>query len=194
MTSRFLVAAALLALTAGAPQADDKKPAAPDMQAMMAAMMKHATPGEHHKLYEKLVGKWTYTGQFFMGDTPTPFAGRAERKMILDGRFMTDHVFGDPPMVFEGMGWSGYDNHKKKYVYVWIDSMTTSLMTGEGTYDPATKTLTMTSEGFDPAAGAIIKGKDTTKFVSDDEVHHTFYKVVEGKEIKTMEMKYQRAK
>ena len=35
---------------------------------------------------------------------------------------------------------------KKKFVGSWVDNMGTGIMFSEGTYDPATKTFTYTSE------------------------------------------------
>ena len=43
---------------------------------------------------------------------------------------------------FQGLGFTGYDNHPKKYVGVWIDNMTTSIMTSSGTFDAGGKTFT----------------------------------------------------
>ncbi|MBX7105477.1 MAG: DUF1579 domain-containing protein [Gemmataceae bacterium] len=195
MSVRILAAVAGLAVLLGYVAADDKKKAGePDMQAMMAAMMKHATPGEHHKVYEQMVGKWTYTGKATMGNETAELTGKSERKLLMDGRFMHDHVVGDATMPFEGIGISGYDNHTKKYFYVWFDSMSTSMMRGEGDYDSRTKTLTMNAEGYEAAAGAVIKMKDVLTMKSADEIEHTFYKLVNGKEVKTMELHYKRAK
>ena len=52
-----LLAVAMFAVVA---VADDKKGAAPDEKTIMANMEKHATPGEHHKKLEPMVGTWTY--------------------------------------------------------------------------------------------------------------------------------------
>ena len=49
-------------------------------------------------------------------------------------------------MQFKGMGVEGYDNVKKKFVSSWIDNMGTGIQFSDGTYDPATKTFTYTSE------------------------------------------------
>ena len=49
-------------------------------------------------------------------------------------------------MQFKGMGIEGYDNVKKKFVGSWIDNMGTGIMMSEGTYDPATKTFTYTTD------------------------------------------------
>src|SRR5438552_2582640 len=140
----LLVLAELSATAQGkkdAPKAADDKTAA-----MMAAYMKHATPGEGHKKLQPLIGSWTYTGKFWMdpGAPPMEGKGTAERKWILDGRFMDETVKGQMPGLppFEGHGLTGYDNHTKKYVGIWIDSMTTSVTVSHGTMDSAGKVLT----------------------------------------------------
>ena len=76
MTRTALLAAILLVT---AVVADDKKPAADD-KAMMEAMMKQATPGEHHKALDPLVGDWTYTAKFWMA--PAPSDGNGGRSQV----------------------------------------------------------------------------------------------------------------
>ena len=48
---------------------------------------------------------------------------------------------------YYGRGMDTYDAKKKKYVSYWFDSMGTTPLSMEGTYDKATKTLTMAGEG-----------------------------------------------
>ena len=120
--------------------------------------------------------------------------GKSEGQTIMDGRFTLMQVQGDASFPFEGRGCYGYDNHKKKYWYGWVDSMTTSLTTAEGTYDARTKTFTFNSEGFDPMEGKVCKGRETIEFKSKDELVHTFYKLDGGKEAKMMEITCKRAK
>jgi hypothetical protein len=203
MKCRMLALTAVLGLVAGLGLAQDRKGdkkagGPPDMEKAMAAMAKHAAPGEAHAAYKPLVGKWTYVGKMWMDPTdPNPgmtMEGKSEIQMIMDGRFCMNHVKGDPPMPFEGRGCYGYDNASKKYWYAWIDSMTTSLTRAEGTYDARTKTFTFTSEGFDPMEGKVVKGKDTMHIKSNDEIIHTFFKMMDGKEVKMMELTCKRAK
>jgi len=199
MTVRLLAFAAAVALLSGSLTAQEKKAGgAPDqkMQEMMQKMAAHGTPGPAHEALKQLVGKWTYKGKMWMDPAAPPMemTGTSERKLIMEGRFLTDHIKGDPPMPFEGMGWSGYDNHSKKYWYTWIDSMTTSVMTAEGTYDAKTKTLTFNSECYDPGEGKVCKGKDVTVFKGNNEIVQTFYKLEGGKEVKMMEITSTRAK
>lgn len=192
-----ITALAGLALIAGSYlAADDKKKSGPDagQMAAMEAMMKHSMPGEHHKALQAFVGNWTYTGTYYMGGEKIPLTGSAERKLLMEGRYLHDHVRGDSPQPFEGLGWTGYDNHTKKYFSTWIDSMTTSLMRAEGDYDPKTRTFTMISEVFDAGAGKVQKGKDVCVIKSADEMHQVMYKLVDGKEEKVMEFHYKRKK
>lgn len=196
---RTLLGLVALALTMGLaldPALAQDKKEGPDEKKMMEAWMKHGTPGEHHKVLEKLTGSWTYTGQFIMGpDKVVPIKGTAERKMILDGRFLQDHVKGDNSgMPFEGYGMIGYDNATKKYVGSWADSMTTSLSTLEGTYDEKTKTLTAISDTYDPFTKKVTKSRDVTRLISNDEVETNFFNLVDGKEVKMMTINYKRKK
>jgi hypothetical protein len=62
----------------------------------------------------------------------------------LNGLWLHEHFkgdFGGAP--FEGRGSTSYDLAKKKYVNVWIDSLITSPMLSEGTYDKSARTLTL---------------------------------------------------
>jgi hypothetical protein len=191
MSVRHLALVAVSAFLIGSLAADDKKAGKPDLNAMMAAMAKHGQPGEHHKALAHLAGKWKMSGKMWMDPAadPMPFAGTSERKLIMDGRFLADQVSGDESFPFEGKGWVGYDNHTKKLTWAWIDSSTTSIGTGEGTFDPATKTFTMTGESYDPTMGKVVKGKEVTQ-VKGDTIVSTFYKNLDGKDVKGMEITY----
>src|SRR4051794_8857543 len=107
--------------------ADDKKPTAQE-QAMMEAWAKFATPGEHHKKLDGMVGDWTYTAKFWMAPGAPPMEMKGEQKAawVMGNRYVRAVVTGPaqdgmPP--FEGVSVYGYDNAKKKYVAAWIDNM-----------------------------------------------------------------------
>lgn len=70
-------------------------------------------------------------------------------------------------MPYEGMSIIGYDNAKKIFQSSWVDNMGTGVMTMEGTYDPATKTLILTGKGYDPMAGKDMNMKQTFRFTDD---------------------------
>ncbi len=194
MLGRLLTLTAAVLLLVGNLSGDDKKKnAEPDME----GMMKHATPGDAHKVFDHFVGKWTYKMKFWMDPKgePMEMAGTSEGKLLMDGRFYSEHVkSAEGGMPFEGKAWQGYCNHKKKYWYSWIDSMTTSLTTGEGTWDAKTKTLTWNSDMFNAMTGSMEKSKEVTTVNADGTIMKTFYKLEGGKEIKTMELKLTKAK
>jgi hypothetical protein len=180
--------------------ADDKKPAAaPDMAAMMEAWTKYATPGDHHKKLDGMVGDWTYTAQFWMvpGAPPMEMKGEQKAAWVMGGRYVRAHVTGpaqgDMP-AFEGVSVTGYDNAKKKYVAAWVDNMGTGIthMTGEATADG--KTITFHYTEFDPSTGKDAKAKQVIHWTGPDSYDQTFYKVEGGKETKTGEIKATRKK
>jgi hypothetical protein len=197
MIRTALLAAALLVTTA---VADDKKVSPPDEKAVMEAMEKQATPGPEHKKLEPLVGEWTYTAEFWMapGGPSMKMNGEAKRKWILDGRFIQEDVTGPaqggmPP--FQGRGLVGYDNHAKKYVGTWIDSMTTSISHMTGEMDAAGKVFTWRHEDYDPVFGKKIKMRDVIRMTGPDAQVMEFYKIApDGKEMKSGEIKLTRKK
>jgi Protein of unknown function (DUF1579) len=125
------------------------------------------------------------------------------RKAIMGGRFFVGDFSGAMKMpdekgqlknfAFKGTSLEGYDNVKKKFVSIWADNMGTGLLMSEGTYDPATKTFTYTSE-MEMVPGVVTKVREVIKIV--DKNHHVFewYEDRGGKEEKTMEISYTRQK
>ncbi len=87
---------------------------------------------------------------------------------------------------FSGVGIIGYDAEKKKYVNHWVDSTSTSMSHFEGTYDAATKTLTMT--GKDQMG----EGKHTTVIKNATTRVFAMYAKMEGAKdfAKVMEITY----
>lgn len=169
----------------------------------MQQMMELAKLNENHKLLGELAGTWDYTIKFWMAPDapPSESKGTATRKPMMDGRYFvldTQGSFEMPgpdgkmtKMDFQGAGWEGYDNVKKKFVSTWADNMGTGIMYAEGTYDPATKTFTYTSE-LEMMPGVKTKVRELVKVIDKD--HHTFefYEIRDGKDVKTMEIKYTR--
>src|SRR5262249_80109 len=191
--------ACLLAAPALAQEAKTEKKAAskkgePDQAAMMAAWQKYATPGENHAHLKALVGSWTANIKAWMapGAPPTESTGTSECKLIMDGRYLQEEVRSSfMGMPFQGLGMTGYDNLKKKFVAAWVDNMGTGIMRSEGTYDAKTKTLTMTTDEPDPMTGKMVKGRDVLHMESETKVVREFYrKGPGGKEAKTMEIVY----
>jgi hypothetical protein len=128
----------------------------PDFQEVMEAWKKLATPGEPHKLLANRAGSWSIKSRHWMepDEPPVTFTGFCERKMILGGRYLQEEfageMMGNP---FTGIGAIGYDNHSKKYVATWMDTMSTGIYFFVGTASPDGKTISMESRFDDPIKG-----------------------------------------
>ena len=197
---------ALLALlgvsAAGAAEKKTDKTAKPQtamaaQDPKMAEMMKMGAPGENHKILSSFVGRWQHTGKFSMSadEKPQVSNGTSVNQWILGGRFLQQEAKGDMMgQPFDGLGYNGYDNMKGEYTSVWLDNMSTSIMTGSSQYDPATQTFTETGTFACPMTGeknkpyrAILKILD-----KDHYSYEMFMKDKDGKEFKGMELQYTR--
>lgn len=160
-TVRWFCAVALAAVLAG-PAARAQEP---------------AKPGPEHEVLKTLVGTWDLT----MTGGGMESKGTATYKMDLGGLWLAGSVESDiGGMKFSGRGLDTYDTTKKKYVSVWADSMSTSPMVMEGTYDKDKKSMTMTGEG--PGMdGKPTKWKSVSEMVDDDTMTIRMY-VGDGKE------------
>src|SRR5881398_772531 len=132
----------------------------PNPQEMMKQMIELSKLNENHRLLSSLDGNWNFTIKIWMNPDPNAkpqeSKGTATRKTVMGGRYVMMDVNGRMQMPgedgkmkdvqFKGMGLEGYDNVKKKFVSSWVDNMGTGIQFSEGTYDPASKTFTFTSE------------------------------------------------
>lgn len=186
--------------TATSTENKDEKWVPVDSATAMKAWMDFATPGEAHKALAKSDGNWTCETTMWMEADKPPMTstGESTNKMIMGGRYQMGEFKGNMMgMPFEGMSITGYDNHKKKYVSTWIDNMGTGIMHMEGTWDDATKTMTMEGKMEDiTREGKYCEMKETFKMVDDDHMVMEMYgpDPKTGKQYKTMEIKYTRKK
>jgi len=154
-------------------------------------------PGKEHKLLSTLAGTYhaKVKAYFDPSKPPDESSGTMKRKMIMGGRFLEELYEGKVMgMAFHGMGLSGYDNHKKKFTNVWIDSMSTASSVTHGTYDADKKTFTYLGEEFDPYTGQKMKTRDVLRIVSDSVQEQEMYRSPSegGKEMKVLEIHYTR--
>ncbi len=180
-----------------APAMDPKKAA--EMQKMMEAWQKFATPGPEHAKLKSLAGSYDIDVTFWMDPKgpPETSKAKAELKMIMGDRYLQQEVTGEMMgQPFNGMAITGYDNAKKKYVSTWIDSVGTGIFRSEGTADKSGNTINFQSEQTDPMTGKITKGRDIWKW---DEAGNFTSEMwgkgpKGGKEYKQMEIKYSKKK
>src|SRR5438477_6535911 len=180
---------------------------APSEAEMMKQMMELSKMNENHKLLSSLDGNWTYTIKMWMNPDPNAkpqeSKGTATRKSVMGGRYVMMDVSGKFQMPgedgkmkevqFKGMGLEGYDNVKKKFVGSWIDNMGTGIEFSEGTYDPATKTFTYTSE-MEPVPGMKTAVREVIKIADNNHMSLEWYENQGGQEKKTMEINYTKKK
>ncbi len=202
MRLRTLVALTALALALAwtiaplvAAEPEKKAPAmSAEEQKMMAAFAKAATPGEHHKKLEELIGTWDAKVSYWEkpGAPPQVSTGTSEMTWMLGNRFVQQTFKGESMgQPFEGVGYSGYDNSRGKYIGVWFDTMSTGMMTSEGTFDPSGKVLTLHAEFTDPLTLKKKVVKAVSKMVSPTQMVYEMYdKTPDGKEFKDLEIVY----
>ena len=171
----------------------------PDSAAMAKAWENYMTPGSMHKLLAEVVGKWdgeitTWMGPNMPASEPAKLT--AEMNMLLGGRYLESVYKGNMMgMPFEGMSIVGYDNARKVFVSSWIDNMGSGIMNMEGTWDAAVQTINLKGTGTDPMSGNSMPVRETFKIVDDNtQVMEMFVPGPDGKEFKTMEIKFTRHK
>jgi hypothetical protein len=142
-----------------------------------------------------MAGSWNVKSWCLMesGGERIDATGSSEQKMVLDGRFVQQEykgaMMGTP---FTGIGFTGYDNHARKYVSTWMDSMGTCIYYFEGTASADGKTITQTCSVDDPVRGPLT-WRSVTSFVNDGSYRCEMYSRGEsGKEEKMAEMTYTR--
>ncbi len=166
-----------------------------DMQAMMEVYQKLGTPGAPHKLLAGIAGSWNTKIKSWMEPDKPPMEskGTCEQKMVLGGRFLQQDFTGEMMgSTFTGIGVTGYDNHTKKYVSTWMDSMGTAILFFEGTASADGKAITQECRYDDPIKGPM-KWRSVTKIVDDNtHVFEMYGTDKSGKEEKMMEITYTR--
>lgn len=173
-------------------------PGAPSQEEAMAAWTAYMTPGKEHEALAKAVGSWTTKTKSWMepGAPPEETDGTSEMKMILGGRYLEQTfegtMMGKP---FSGLGYTAYDNYKKKYVLTWMDSAMTGILKMEGTYDKTGKVLTSWGLMDDPILKKAVTIKSVMRHVDDDTTKFEMYMpAANGKIFKSLEMTYTRKK
>jgi Protein of unknown function (DUF1579) len=173
----LLVAFAVSLSATSLAQQQKEPPARSEQEALLKKL---ATPGEHHKRFDALAGKWKLAVKW--RNTPdakwTDSKGKAEYKWILGRRFLMEELqydMGDQSM--EWVGIYGYDNYQKKYTAVWVDNMGTNTELADGRYDPKGKVFNFAGEQDDPPTGGkrkfkwviTVEGPDKVRFDSHDQ-------------------------
>jgi hypothetical protein len=156
------------------------------------AAMAMPKPGPEHGHLKTAEGTWDATIE--MAGQPA-VKGTSVMKVGMNGFWLVDHFTCDwNGMPFEGHGGTGYDPIKKKYVSTWIDNASPSLTVTEGTFNPQTKTLSMTGDGYNDKGEKVKVRTETIHKDANSVVFEMFQKGADGKEAKVMTITYVRSK
>jgi hypothetical protein len=150
-----------------------------------------------HKLLAKYAGTWD--AELSVSEVPgqpaSKSAGKAVARLTGGGLWLvTDFdatLMGAP---FSGHEVLGYDASLKHYVITWVDSMGTSMTTGQLDFDAAAKSLGGDLHGRDPS-GAEMNWRQTDVWKDDNTREWTmFMKGPDGNESAAIQITYKRHK
>jgi hypothetical protein len=157
--------------------------------APLAAQEIGVKPRPEHAFLKKAEGVWDATAKSADGNESK---GVLHCKMALNGLWLLEHYKGEAAgQKFEGYGSTSYDPAKKKFINIWIDSMTPSPMLTEGTYDKAKKTMTLLGKMPMPD-GKMMKSSITIIYKDANTKILSLKGNMDGKEIGMVEITYKR--
>jgi len=191
----FALAGALIASLALGDENSSSQKLDPKMQEMIKKAAAACTPGPAHKALEPLVGDWNAEVKMWMDPDapPTITKGTAKCTWTLKDRFVQQEFNGEfMGKPFHGLSFTGYDNVRQKYRSVWIDDMSTTMVTSEGDADADGKVITLGGNYACAMTGE--KNKATTQIyrvLSPDKHVFEMYDPAQGNS-KTMEITYTR--
>jgi hypothetical protein len=134
-------------------------------------------PTKEHRVFRSEVGVWDAIVKTFMSPDgkATESKGTEVNRLLPGGLWLVSDFKGEfAGQPFQGRGQYGYDTAKKKYVGTWVDTMSTSLLIMEGTYDEAMKMLTLLGDMVDEK-GKTLKTKSVSTTKNDGSREFTIY-------------------
>jgi hypothetical protein len=148
----------------------------------------YMSPSEMHKWMATMAGEWEVQTVSFMGEKPDTTMGTISEKMIVNGMYKESDYSGTMMgMPFMGKSIMGFDNAKKEFISTWVDNFGSGMLMSTGTYDEATKTLTMTGEFYEPVKKEGVMWKQVTTFIDENNYKVEMYSNQTGKEEKALE-------
>jgi uncharacterized protein DUF1579 len=174
-----------------------KTGAEPLPQTVVDEMTRYTSPGPQHQWLSGFAGTWTTRTRVLENPEarPVEFAGGAEYRMILGGRFLQlesrAEVDGKES---HGLGIYGYDAFKDKFSFYFIHDGETQALTGLGDRDSTGNAVTFAVAMDMPMAGEHAKPiRAVLRRVSGDRhVFEMYEKYVDDREWKVLEITYDR--
>ena len=164
-------------------------------QEEMKKWMDFMTPSDIHQMMAKWDGPWNEEIQMWMapGAPVQTMTASCVNRMVLGGRYQeSKHTGSMNGMPFEGISTTAWDNARKVISTTWVDNMGTGLMYMEGTWDAATKTINLKGKTTDPMTGLLTDIREVMKIVDESTQLMQQFGMKDGKEYKTMEVKFTR--
>jgi hypothetical protein len=157
--------------------------------AQSSAQQPEVKPGPEHMKFKEAVGVWDATIKAKEGDSK----GVLDCQIDLNGLWLREHFKAEfAGKKFEGRGATSYDPASKKYVNVWIDTMSTRPMVTEGTYDASTKTMKMVGDMPMPDGKSVKVTLTTVAKDADTKVFTIQGPSPDGKEVEYLHITYKR--
>jgi hypothetical protein len=207
MKSRtWLCAGTLLAVTLvladavisqqGGPGGSEPESSSASTESLVDTWVRFAMPGEHHRLLEKMAGRWNMHVKYRMdaGEPVVESRGSCHRKWILGNRFLLEEFDGGSlALPFQGLAIYGYDAFEKKYTSVWLDTMSTAMTTNRGVCRNGCDLIEFTGRHGDAWTGTMRASRGLTKFVDDKRhVLELYEPGRNGEEFRILEIIYTR--
>jgi hypothetical protein len=148
-------------------------------------------PDQMHAWLQSHVGTWDAKVSGMMGESKGTWTVEAgPGGLWIAGEFKGE-IMGGP---FHGMEFMGYDPESKSFTSYWIDSMSPRATVTSGTYDKASKTMTLKGETTGPD-GSPMTMTNVSRYTDAD--HMTFEMMgpgPDGKDMTMMTIEYARRK
>ena len=174
----------------------DTTPTAAQQQEMQEAFARQRAVRPEHRQLNYFVGDWKAKTTIWMGPQQPPMVseGKSHSELLFEGRYVETkyegEFFGQP---LSGRGLMGYDNLGERYVATWIDSGSTAVWMGYGSYDAAAKRFTFRGTRDDPMhAGTKVPVHEEMHIVDEGHYVFTWFEQRGGEEVKTMQVDYSR--
>lgn len=139
---------------------------------------------------EKDVGAWDGETEVRPGPGAAVIAHRSViTKRLVGGKWLVAEYRADSG--FEGHGVYGWDAGKGQYTGVWVDSMQTAIARSEGTWDPATRTLTFVTTAAH--GSGTIRYRETIETIEEGvQVYKNIVPLPDGGEFEMIRTLYRR--
>lgn len=155
-------------------------------------------PGPEHALLKPFEGTFRSVVRLWMGPgEPMVHTGTMVNSFQVGGLYLQQEYTGDPndgPFPsFVGRGFWGYNTASGEFEGFWIDNASTMMQMERGTADAEGKVWTMTSTVPNPQTGEMMTKKSVIELIDKD--HHSmdvFFTTPDGREVKGMEIQYER--